>query len=168
MGESLEQLDAVLSPHGPQVAACGPSVTALGGREPVVGFSTGYLPVHILPRDVAPDNYQRGRSQQGIDPVALHGRVCARYVWEMTARAIIRTSINGLPGSRGNGLQTQLRNQLKPHGFTRIGTGAYEGRFAHEEDALDGIQVALDFMRDLPPGYAVDHLWLYLDRKDQH
>lgn len=80
------------------------------------------------------------------------------------ARAIIRSSING---PSGNPYQSQLRKLLEAEGMQRIGTGAYEGDFPDEVEAMDAVTVALDFLRSLPPRYSLDHLWVYVDEDDR-
>ena len=79
------------------------------------------------------------------------------------ARAIVRTSING---PSPNNQQAQLRKKLESAGFTKIGTGAYEGEFPTTRDALGALRVATDFLDSLPAGFNVDHLWTYLDEDD--
>lgn len=77
------------------------------------------------------------------------------------ARAIIRASINGpTPNSK----QQELRKVLSGAGFRKIGTAAYEGRFPTPADAFAAVQDGMAFLEALPPGYEIDHLWVYLDR----
>jgi len=79
------------------------------------------------------------------------------------ARALLRSSING---PSPNNQQHLLRAQLEYVGFARIGTGSYEGDFATYEDALAGLQAGIDFLANLPAGFRLDHLWIYVDTSD--
>jgi hypothetical protein len=79
------------------------------------------------------------------------------------ARLIVRTSING---PSPNNKQQELRKLLTQFGFSRIGTGAYEGELPSDAAAYAALHAALDFLEALPAGFSLDHLWVYVDGPD--
>ncbi|NYJ02444.1 hypothetical protein HNR19_003142 [Nocardioides thalensis] len=77
------------------------------------------------------------------------------------ARAIVRTSING---STPNSQKARLGKLLVKHGFTKIGTGAYEGYGDTADDVMETVATVVAHLASLAEGFSVDQLWWYHDQ----
>lgn len=93
------------------------------------------------------------RTKLSLDP--------APWQDQRMARAIIRSSING---PSPNNVQSTLRGVAENVGFRKIGTAAYEGNFPTSSDAMFAVNEVVKFLDSLPPGFDIDHLWVYVDR----
>ena len=77
------------------------------------------------------------------------------------ARAIIRSSVNG---PHPNSIQANLQAVARQVGLAKIGTAAYEGNYPTSADAMFAVGQVMNYLDNLPPGFEVDHLWVYIDR----
>ena len=81
------------------------------------------------------------------------------------ARAIVRVSIDGPPGSAGHAETRKAKRSLGPPFSENTRTGVVEADAGSVTAIIAALGRLLTHLDNLPSGFGVDHVWIYFDKK---